>query len=79
MTSREGYILSLDCGTQSVRAILFDCQGNIIGKEKVEFEPYFSRQPGWAEQEPQVFWESCCKACQTLKARQPEDWEHIRG
>jgi len=79
MASREGYILSLDCGTQSVRAILFDSQGNIVGKEKVEFEPYFSKQPGWAEQEPHVFWDSCCAACQTLKTRQPEDWEHIQG
>jgi sugar (pentulose or hexulose) kinase len=79
MSSREGYILSLDCGTQSVRAILFNSQGSIIGKEKVEFEPYFSTQPGWAEQHAAVFWDNACLACQTLKARQPEDWERIIG
>lgn len=79
MGSGEGYILSLDCGTQSVRAILFDRQGIIVGKEKVEFEPYFSSQPGWAEQDTDVFWDSCCLACQTLKTRQPEDWDKILG
>jgi sugar (pentulose or hexulose) kinase len=79
MNSGEGYILTLDCGTQSVRAILFDSSGNIVGKEKVEFEPYFSKEPGWAEQDTAVFWDNCCLACQTLKARQPEDWDKIIG
>ncbi len=79
MNSGEGYILTLDCGTQSVRAILFDGRGNIVGKEKVEFEPYFSREPGWAEQDTAVFWDNCCRACQILKSRQPEDWDRIIG
>lgn len=79
MSIQGGYVLTLDCGTQSVRAILFDDQGNIIGKEKVEFEPYFSKQPGWAEQDPNVFWNNCCVACKTLKSRQPEDWNKIIG
>lgn len=79
MEKGEGFILTLDCGTQSVRAILFDSQGSIIGKEKVEFEPYFSSEPGWAEQEADVFWNNCCLACQTLKSKQPEDWDKIIG
>lgn len=79
MNIEEGYILALDCGTQSVRAILFDSHGNIVGKEKVEFEPYFSKEPGWAEQNTAVFWDNCCLACQTLKTRQPEDWDNIIG
>lgn len=79
MDCERGYILTIDCGTQSVRAILFDDKGSIIGKEKVEFEPYFSKEPGWAEQDPNVFWESCCIACKALKSKQPEDWEKIIG
>lgn len=79
MKHQGGYILTLDCGTQSVRAILFDDAGNIIGKEKVEFEPYFSNEPGWAEQDVDVFWNNCCLACQTLKNQQPKDWKKIIG
>ncbi len=59
-------ILAIDNGTQSVRALLFDLQGNLLDKAKVEIQPYFSHQPGWAEQEPTYFWEKVCEACQML-------------
>jgi sugar (pentulose or hexulose) kinase len=59
-------VLSIDCGTQSVRAMLFDAQGNLLGIERVPVEPYYSIKPGWAEQDPLVFWDALCKACQGL-------------
>jgi len=59
-------ILSIDHGTQSVRAILFDPQGNLLAISQVFIEPYFSTQPGWAEQDPDVFWNGLCDACQQL-------------
>lgn len=59
-------ILAIDNGTQSVRALLFDADGNLLGKGKQEIEPYFSEQPGWAEQHPEYFWESLGKACKLL-------------
>lgn len=79
MDKDGGYILALDCGTQSVRAILFSNTGEIVGKEKVEFEPYFSVEPGWAEQNVEVFWNGCCEACKKLQEKQPEDWQRILG
>lgn len=62
------YILAIDNGTQSIRALLFDLKGNLVTKVRVPIEPYFSRHPGWAEQEPSVFWEATCQACQQLWA-----------
>ena len=59
-------LLAIDNGTQSVRAILFDLQGNIIAKEQVPVEPYFSKAPGLAEQHPEVYWQALCQACQQL-------------
>ncbi len=59
-------ILAIDNGTQSVRALLFDSRGNLVGKGKQEIEPYFSRQPGWAEQHPEYFWEQLGEACRLL-------------
>lgn len=62
----EPLILAIDNGTQSVRALLFDRQGNLMGKGKQDIEPYFSRQPGWAEQHPTYFWEQLGEACRLL-------------
>ena len=59
-------ILAIDNGTQSVRALLFDLKGNLLGKGKEEIEPYFSDQPGWAEQSPDYYWESLGRACSKL-------------
>lgn len=75
----QGYILSLDCGTQSVRSMLFDCEGHILGDEKIKFEPYFSDYPGWAEQEPEVYWQSISKACINLKEKCGDSWDRIIG
>lgn len=45
------YILSLDQGTTSSRAIVFDKQGNIMGKAQQEF-PQIYPHPGWVEHDP---------------------------
>ena len=59
-------ILAIDNGTQSVRALVFDPQGNLLAKEQVQIEPYYSTAPGLAEQDPQLFWKSLCQACQGI-------------
>lgn len=64
--STTDYLLAIDNGTQSVRAMVFDSNGQLIAKSKVEIEPYFSTQPGWAEQHADYFWSSLCQACQLL-------------
>lgn len=51
----KSLMLAIDCGTQSIRGILIDPTGQIIAKAKVEFEPYFSDLPGWAEQDPELY------------------------
>lgn len=59
-------ILAIDHGTQSVRALLFDLRGTLLAKSRVPINPYVSPAPGLAEQDPQVFWEAVCQACQGL-------------
>jgi len=59
-------LLAIDNGTQSVRAIVFDPNGNMLYKARVLFEPYFSKAPGLAEQDPEVFWKAVSDACQDL-------------
>lgn len=51
------YILALDQGTTSSRAIVFDRKGNIKAVAQKEFEQIYP-QPGWVEHNPQEIWSS---------------------
>ncbi len=53
----EKFILSLDQGTTSSRAIVFDHDGNIRSVAQHEFPQIFPR-PGWVEHEPFQIWGS---------------------
>jgi len=76
---QQDYILSIDNGTQSVRALLFDLQGNLVAKGRVEIEPYFSKNPGWAEQDPEYYWKSLGEACALLWASTDIKPEQVMG
>ena len=79
MNKDKDYLLAIDNGTQSVRALVFDLDGQLIAKSKVEIEPYFSDQPGWAEQHVEYFWENVCAACQALWPQLPFPRTAIRA
>jgi glycerol kinase len=54
---KERYILSLDQGTTSSRAILFNKSGFAIGQRQIPFKQIFPR-PGWVEHDPEEIWDS---------------------
>lgn len=60
------YVLSIDCGTQSLRAIVFDSTGQTLASKQVKFQPYYSTEPGYAEQDPFVFYNALCTAVRFL-------------
>ena len=72
MQTSDELILSIDIGTQSVRAVAIDLMGNIIDLYKQHIEPYFSVKPGWAEQHPEYFYEQLCIATQQLWIKNPD-------
>ena len=63
-------ILTIDFGTQSVRASIFDKHGNCLAIHKKVYEPaYHSPKNGYAEQDPEyyysfyvinIFWNPIC-------------------
>ncbi|NDJ61446.1 MAG: glycerol kinase GlpK [Chloroflexi bacterium] len=53
----SNYILALDQGTTSSRAILFDHDGQIVHTAQQEFPQIYPR-PGWVEHDPTAIWES---------------------
>ena len=54
---QQRFILALDQGTTSSRALLFDSDANIRGSAQREFRQYFP-QPGWVEHDPEEIWAS---------------------
>jgi len=56
MTDRR-YIMALDQGTTSSRAIVFDKYSNIVAVAQQEFPQIFP-QPGWVEHDPMIIWQS---------------------
>ena len=72
-------ILAIDNGTQSLKALIFNGQGDLLAKAQVPFKPYFSEQPGWAEQDPALFWQALCTGCQTLWQQFPGYKDRLRG
>ena len=69
------YVLGIDGGTESVRAGLFDLEGNLVASGSCSYATYFSR-PGWAEQEPDEWWTSlvvAVRACLQRAAVNPAE------
>ena len=59
------YILALDQGTTSSRAILFNKKGNIIATEQQEFTQYYPK-PGWVEHDANEIWQTQLKVAQDV-------------
>ena len=55
------FVMALDQGTTSSRAILFDGEGRIAAVDQHEFPQHFP-QPGWVEHDPEEIWESQLRA-----------------
>jgi glycerol kinase len=49
------YILALDQGTTSSRAIIFDRNGQPVSSAQKEFAQHFPK-PGWVEHNPEEIW-----------------------
>ncbi len=69
MTDKD-YVLAIDVGTQSVRALVFDAAGRAAdGVRAVYAQPYTSPKPGWAEQDPDHYWVKIGEVCRKLWSR----------
>ena len=64
----EKYLLGIDIGTSSCKAALFERDGRIVGQTTRDY-PVFYPHPGWAEQNPEDWWEAVCAAVRSLLAK----------
>ena len=72
------YLLALDQGTTSSRAILFDDQQNIVGISQKEFTQHYPRQ-GWVEQDPMEIYSSQYGVMMEVIAKSGVEVRDIRG
>lgn len=60
--SSSPYILALDQGTTSTRAVLFDRDARVVASAQREI-PLMYPQPGWVEHDPELIWETVVEVC----------------
>ncbi|MGD9260270.1 MAG: FGGY family carbohydrate kinase, partial [Desulfobacterales bacterium] len=65
MNADQVYVIGVDGGTESIRVGLFDLNGNLKASRHHPYQTYFT-QSGWAEQDPEEWWQSLCVATNTL-------------
>ncbi|WP_170405874.1 glycerol kinase GlpK [Ruegeria arenilitoris] len=72
------YILAIDQGTTSSRAILFDAQMQRVGTAQQEFTQYFP-QEGWVEHDPEEIWDSVLNVCRQVMDEVGASADQIAG
>ncbi len=73
-------VLTLDFGTQSVRTSLINKHGDIVHLVKEVYNPaYFSTKKGYAEQDPDFYWNLALKCLKTLAKEAKDELENIAG
>ncbi len=76
MNTRNKYVLAIDQGTTSSRAILFDRKGSIIQLAQKDFQQYFPK-PGWVEHDPNEIWYSQSSVIREVMAKADVTDAHI--
>ncbi|MGE0490770.1 MAG: glycerol kinase GlpK [Vulcanimicrobiota bacterium] len=72
------FILALDQGTTSSRAILFDHSGKVCGVAQKEFEQIFPK-PGWVEHRPDEIWSSQLQVAIAVLAQNDVDPKAVKA
>ena len=77
--SADELMLAIDCGTQSVRALLIDLKGNIVAKRQQTLDGYVSAEDGWLEHDAEAFWQASAAVSRRLSAEVPDLIARAKG
>jgi glycerol kinase len=61
------YLLAIDQGTTSTRAILFDAQGQVVHHPRIDMRQIYPR-PAWVEHGPEEIWQAVVATCRAALA-----------
>ncbi|MBR9904907.1 MAG: glycerol kinase GlpK, partial [Gammaproteobacteria bacterium] len=74
----SSFILAIDQGTTSSRAILFDRQGQVAAVAQQEFKQHFPHD-GWIEHDPEDIWETVVATCRDVMSTAEVSADQIAG
>lgn len=63
-----GYLMGIDLGTSSLKVIIIDSAGNLKALSARQYQ-FDSPYNGYAEQQPEVWWDACCQSIQEVLSR----------
>lgn len=66
------YLLGIDIGTSACKVALFTADGTVAAQQSENYPTAYPR-PGWAEQQPDSWWEAVCRALAILRERDGVD------
>ena len=72
------YVIGIDLGTSGTKTVLFDREGRVIASALVEY-PLYQERNGWAEQDPQDWWDAACQTLRQVTAESGVAPEDIKG
>lgn len=72
------YLLAIDQGTTSSRAMIFKRSGEVVAVAQQEFRQFFP-QDGWVEHDPEEIWESTLEVCRQVIAESGLKVEQLSG
>lgn len=59
------YLIGIDIGTSGTKTALFDVEGGLVSVATVEY-PLYQPKNGWAEQNPEDWWNAVCQSCRQV-------------
>lgn len=74
----KGQLLGIDIGTSACKVAVFDEDGKVLAQANRPYQVYYP-QSGWAEQNPEEWWEAICGAVRAVLSEQEVNAEQIRG
>jgi sugar (pentulose or hexulose) kinase len=72
-------LLAIDNGTQSIRALGFSPNGQLVDKVQRPLDGYTSPQEGWMEHDVEAFYQALCEVCQQLWQQGKVKPEQVKG
>lgn len=78
MAQADSLILSIDQGTTSTRAIVFDAKGNPVTSAQQEFKQIYPN-PGWVEHDPEEIWSTTLNVCRKALEEAERDGRRVEA
>ncbi len=72
------YLIGLDVGTSGAKCILCDDQGKVLASSTQEY-PLYTPKPGWAEQDPEDWWQGVKRGLKAILAKHPVQKGELAG